>query len=1009
MFVYLIGIVIFLCLVHIIFNYNEKARILREIPGPEYQFIAGNGLTIIRSSVELMKLGREYANTYNGIYRFWVYPFGAVSIYNPNDIETIMSTTKYNDKSLIYTILKPWLRDGLLLSKGSKWQERRKILTPAFHFNILRQFCEIIEENSQRLLDSLDKTVGKPIDIVPVLSEFTLNSICETAMGTQLNDDTGAGKSYKEAIYSLGFYFLQRFMRVYLYPDIIFNATSFGRQQNRLLKTVHSFTEKVIQKRKDHVAKYGLNIPDENVVDDEVYVYKKKKKTAMLDLLISAEQEGLINKQGIQEEVDTFMFEGHDTTASGLTFCFMLLANHKDVQDKIVAELNEIIGDSKSGVKMEDLAKMKYIECCIKESLRLYPPVHFVSRMLNETTILSDYKIPSGVMCHIPIIDLHRRPELFENPDKFDPDRFLPENSVGRHPYSYIPFSAGPRNCIGQKFAMMEMKIAVAEVLRKFELEPITRPSDIEFIADLVLRNDGPVRINFLKRHIEGTDVFKMLWYLVAVAAFLCFLHLLFNCNAQARSIRRIPGPKEYFLFGDTISIMTSSVGLMKLARKMASDNNGIYRIWTYPFGAVNIYNAEDVEVILSSMKYSEKSEIYKILKPWLSEGLLLSKGYKWQERRKILTPTFHFNILRQFSHILEENGKRLVDSLRKVVGKPTDVVPVLSEFTLNSICETAMGTILSEEASATSYKDAIYDLGFIFFQRFSKLFYFFDVIFNNSPLGKKQKKYLETAHGFTKKVIKERRNYIDQYGVQFNYDEDVDEDTFVYKKKKKTAMLDLLLSAEKEGLIDDAGIQEEVDTFMFEGHDTTASGLTFCFMILANNKDAQDKIYEELKEIFGDSNRPVSIDDLPNMRYLERCIKESLRLYPPVHFISRNLKEKVVLNNYEIPPGTMCHVHIYDLHRRPEWYPDPEKFDPDRFLPENSAKRHPYAYIPFSAGPRNCIGQKFAMMEMKIAVAEVLREFELKPVTKPEDIEIIADIVLRNNGPVEVTLVKRT
>ncbi|KAJ8735681.1 hypothetical protein PYW07_007301 [Mythimna separata] len=497
MILYLLGIIIFLYILHIALNYNERARLIRKIPGPRDDFIVGNGWTVIRTPVEIMKMGKELCNIFNGIFRVWIWPMGAVFIYNPEDIEIIMSSMKYGEKSLIYKILKPWLRDGLLVSNGAKWQERRKILTPAFHFNILKQFCDIIEENSYRFLDSLKETAGKPIDIVPVLSEFTLNSICETAMGTQLSEMNTA-KSYKTAIYDIGTIFYKRFVRMYLYPDFIFNLSPMGRLQNKYLKVVHGFTENVIQQRREYIERHGLNINED--YDDDSYVYKKKKKTAMLDLLLSAEKEGHIDRIGVQEEVDTFMFEGHDTTASGLTYCFMLLANHKEIQDKIFEELKDIFGDSDRPIKMEDLPKMKYLECCIKESLRLYPPVHFISRNINEETVLSNYTVPAGTFCHIIILHLHLREDLFKNAQKFDPDRFLPENSVGRHPYSYIPFSAGPRNCIGQKFAMMEMKIAVANVMRKFELSPVTRPCDITFTADLVLRNDGPVLVNFIKR-----------------------------------------------------------------------------------------------------------------------------------------------------------------------------------------------------------------------------------------------------------------------------------------------------------------------------------------------------------------------------------------------------------------------------------------------------------------------------------------------------------------------------
>lgn len=142
--------------------------------------------------------------------------------------------------------------------------------------------------------------------------------ISETAMGTQLNEHSTA-KTYKKAVYDLGNIFYHRFIKIYLYPQFIFNATSIARRQNKAVKTVHSFTEKVIRQRREYVKEHGFDMFNQNVDDNEVYVYKKKKKTAMLDLLLSAEQEGLIDKTGVQEEVDTFMFEVSISTRSQST------------------------------------------------------------------------------------------------------------------------------------------------------------------------------------------------------------------------------------------------------------------------------------------------------------------------------------------------------------------------------------------------------------------------------------------------------------------------------------------------------------------------------------------------------------------------------------------------------------------------------------------------------------------------------------------------------------------
>lgn len=224
--------------------------------------------------------------------------------------------------------------------------------------------------------------------------------------------------------------------------------------------------------------------------------------------------------------------------------------------------------------------------------------------------------------------------------------------------------------------------------------------------------------------------------------------------------------------------------------------------------------------------------------------------------------------------------------------------------------------------------------------------------------------------------------------------------------------MLDSLLQAEQKQLIDEAGIREEVDTFTFEGHDTTAAALVFIFFTLAREQTVQDRIFHEIDQIYSgkaQSDRSFTPQDYAEMKFLDRALKECLRLWPPVTFIGRNITEDIVLADGNlIPAGSVANIHIYDLHRDPEQFPDPERFDADRFLPEQMDRRNPYAYVPFSAGPRNCIGQKYAMMELKVVVVNTLLRFKVLPVTRLEEINFVADLVLRSTNPIEVRFVRR-
>lgn len=141
----------------------------------------------------------------------------------------------------------------------------------------------------------------------------------------------------------------------------------------------------------------------------------------------------------------------------------------------------------------------------------------------------------------------------------------------------------------------------------------------------------------------------------------------------------------------------------------------------------------------------------------------------------------------------------------------------------------------------------------------------------------------------------------------------------------------------------------------MFEGHDTTAAGSSFFLCLMACHQDIQQKVFEEQKQIFGDSNRSATFADTLHMNYLERVIFETLRLYPPVPVIAREVKENVKLASkpYTIPAGSTVVIGTFKIHRRKDIYPNPEKFDPDNFLPERTQNRNYYGYIPFSAGPR--------------------------------------------------------
>ncbi|KAL6262132.1 hypothetical protein P5V15_007231 [Pogonomyrmex californicus] len=318
-------------------------------------------------------------------------------------------------------------------------------------------------------------------------------------MGTSLQELGNKAQEYRQAIYEMGEILIYRIMRPWIASETIFALTSMGRKQAKCLKILHAFTEKIIEDRKQYHERTNgryLNFANGmDKLDDNEVIGMKKKRLAMLDLLISLARDNQITDQDIREEIDTFMFEGHDTVAMGITFAILTLAEHKDIQECARKEVSDIMEANDGKLTMSALNEMSYLERCLKESLRLHPSVPFISRVLSEDVKMQSYLVPTGSVLHINIYDIHRDPNFWPNPEIFDPDRFLPEKIRNRHPYSYLPFSAGPRNCIGQRFAMLEMKAIMAPILYNFYLEPVDYIKDFQFISDIITRVADPIRV----------------------------------------------------------------------------------------------------------------------------------------------------------------------------------------------------------------------------------------------------------------------------------------------------------------------------------------------------------------------------------------------------------------------------------------------------------------------------------------------------------------------------------
>ncbi|XP_035431348.2 cytochrome P450 4g15 [Spodoptera frugiperda] len=548
----------------------------------------------------------------------------------------------------------------------------------------------------------------------------------------------------------------------------------------------------------------------------------------------------------------------------------------------------------------------------------------------------------------------------------------------------------------------------------------------------------------------QNGNTTRMIFYpLVLLASAVWMYHRWQQQSRMSRMGNLLPGPTVLPLFGNALlALFKKPEQFIKLGFEYADKYGYVVRGWLGSKLIIFLANPEDVEVILNSQVHIDKASEYRYFEPWLGEGLLISSGAKWRSHRKMIAPTFHINILKSFVDVFNQNSKSVVEKMRSEIGKTFDVHDHMSGVTVDILLETAMGiTKKTQDQSSFDYAMAVMKMCDIIHQRHYKFWLRLDSIFKFHPLHKTQQKLLDIIHGLTNKVIKQKKKIYQENkakgiippslqeltdGKALNndtvlannaktlsdtvfkgYRDDLDfNDENDVGEKKRLAFLDLMIESAQNGTnqISDHEIKEEVDTIMFEGHDTTAAGSSFVLCMLGLHQDVQTRVYDELYQIFGDSDRPATFNDTLQMKYLERVILETLRMYPPVPIIARQLKKdaQIVTNNYVLPAGATIVIATYGIHRHPQHYKDPDTFNPDNFLPENMANRHYYSYIPFSAGPRSCVGRKYALLKLKILLSTILRNYKTISDVPEEEFQLKGDIILKRSDGFRIRIEPR-
>jgi cytochrome P450 len=457
-------------------KYKHSFFSRRGIPGPKPAFLTGNITEITKEGMHVFD--RKYGKKYGSYFGAFLGNHPTLVICDPEMIQEITSSkfSKFYDRADTVEVPKRW-RSTLIYAKGSKWKYVRAISQPSFSpakiknmrpilIRCLDEFIDIIE-------DKVNATSDQVVDMFEIYKRLTMDVICSTAFGIEVNSQRNdddlfvknaskvLGTGITNTIMFLNFMFPDRFIREIIMSiagDWVDNSSM--EFLNKTVKEAMKVRQQKSSKEFNDLLKQMMDTLKEEVESDvsEDKSFEQMKKDGM------TEEDIVIN--GI-----IFLAAGYETTSSLLTFITYSLAAYPEHQERLVDEINEVIGEKDNAFSYDKIMSMEFLDMFVQETLRMYPPGGRFARQPSEDIEIKGLLLKKREDVEFSTHCMHYNPLYWPDPERFDPERFSPEQRDNIVPYSFIPFGAGPRNCIGLKLALVEVKMAIVRLLQYARIE----------------------------------------------------------------------------------------------------------------------------------------------------------------------------------------------------------------------------------------------------------------------------------------------------------------------------------------------------------------------------------------------------------------------------------------------------------------------------------------------------------------------------------------------------------
>lgn len=446
--------------------------------------------------------------------------------------------------------------------------------------------------------------------------------------------------------------------------------------------------------------------------------------------------------------------------------------------------------------------------------------------------------------------------------------------------------------------------------------------------------------------------------------------------SLRSTSPRRAPSPPGHLLWGNAAELGRDPLAALTKWQRAHGDvvrlrmGGATVHVVTHPHGVKHVLQDEHT-------RYGKATRGYAKLELFLGEGLLTSDGELWRRQRRLAQPAFHHQRVAALAGVVVRAAEDTLARWQRLAARrePFDVAGEMMRVTLRVVGEALFGVDLSREA--TEVQEAI---RFIQADAGRRIHGVVDVpLVIPTPNNLRLRRAIGVLDRILLRVIRERRAQL-------------------ARGESACDLLGMLLEACGDDGMHDRQLRDELMTMLLAGHESTANALTFCWLSLAAHEPVRTRLHAELAAVLGD--RRATFDDLTRLPYTTAVIKETLRLYPPAWSMGRAPTTDDEIAGFHIPKGTLVILSPYVTQRHRDFWPEPDVFEPQRFIDDPSRDKLKHGYFPFGAGPRVCIGNQLAMMEAVLVLATLARELRLD-LEPGQTVALDPHITLRPRGAV--------